>query len=377
LHKMEDGGSLSKGYTYIKRADVEQVAYYDKSGKTQIDFKPKNGFWVSKKALVDAGMNETKAKFDKNEVANQLTALSNEAWDKLSIQSGSEIYASDTLQQDLADEYQRLGINKIYKQLTKAERKKVSDVLTDENEHSLRNYLALRGYNGEAEYKNYVKMFEEGKAKFGYTSNWNPKNVDLPIVPFAEGGKIGFEGLSNKVAKNYEGKKVAPKYQDEYGKTYDKKEAKEVGKKVASKVYRQQLAKMEHGGELPEDLGKYFIKTRSTRVIPMSNIIPLRARAEGIANAEKYMKMAYDGKMDKRKPITLYKSQGKYRVYDGNSTYAVAKANGWEYIWAEVIKNPNMNTKEKRGVDIFTKAKQIRKEGEAWKDALQRAKAMK
>ena len=377
LHKMEDGGSLSKGYTYIKRADVNQVAYYDKNGKLQVEFKPKNGFWVSKKALVDAGMNETKAKFDKNEVANQLTALSNEAWDKLSIQSGSEIYASDTLQQDLADEYQRLGINKIYKQLTKAERKKVSDVLTDENEHSLRNYLALRGYNGEAEYKNYVKMFEEGKAKFGYTSNWNPKNVDLPIVPFAEGGKIGFEGLSNKVAKNYEGKKVAPKYQDEYGKTYDKKEAKEVGKKVASKVYRQQLAKMEHGGELPEDLGKYFIKTRSTKVIPMSNIIPLRARAEGIANAEKYMKMAYDGKMDKRKPITLYKSQGKYRVYDGNSTYAVAKANGWENIWAEVIKNPNMNTKEKRGVDIFTKAKQIRKEGEAWKDALQRAKAMK
>lgn len=377
LHKMEDGGSLSKGYTYIKRADVNQVAYYDKKGKLQVEFKPKNGFWVSKKALVDAGMNETKAKFDKNEVANQLTALSNEAWDKLSIQSGSEIYASDTLQQDLADEYQRLGINKIYKQLTKAERKKVSDVLTDENEHSLRNYLALRGYNGEAEYKNYVKMFEEGKAKFGYTSNWNPKNVDLPIVPFAEGGKIGFEGLSNKVAKNYEGKKVAPKYQDEYGKTYDKKEAKEVGKKVASKVYRQQLAKMEHGGELPEDLGKYFIKTRSTKVIRMSNIIPLRARAEGIANAEKYMKMAYDGKMDKRKPITLYKSQGKYRVYDGNSTYAVAKANGWENIWAEVIKNPNMNTKEKRGVDIFTKAKQIRKEGEAWKDALQRAKAMK
>lgn len=377
LHKMEDGGSLSKGYTYIKRADVNQVAYYDKNGKLQVEFKPKNGFWVSKKALVDAGMNETKAKFDKKEVANQLTASSNEAWDKLSIQSGSEIYASDTLQQDLADEYQRLGINKIYKQLTKAERKKVSDVLTDENEHSLRNYLALRGYNGEAEYKNYVKMFEEGKAKFGYTSNWNPKNVDLPIVPFAEGGKIGFEGLSNKVAKNYEGKKVAPKYQDEYGKTYDKKEAKEVGKKVASKVYRQQLAKMEHGGELPEDLGKYFIKTRSTKVIPMSNIIPLRARAEGIANAEKYMKMAYDGKMDKRKPITLYKSQGKYRVYDGNSTYAVAKANGWENIWAEVIKNPNMNTKEKRGVDIFTKAKQIRKEGEAWKDALQRAKAMK
>ena len=323
LHKMEDGGSLSKGYTYIKRADVNQVAYYDKSGKLQVEFKPKNGFWVSKKALVDAGMNETKAKFNAQDVANELSALSNEAWDKLSIQSGSEIYASDTLQQDLADEYQRLGINKIYKQLTKAERKKVSDVLTDENEHSLRNYLALRGYNGEAEYKNYVKMFEEGKVKYGYTSNWNPKNVDLPIVPFAKGGSTS------------------------------------------------------NGSKLPEEMGRYFTKPRGTKVISMSSIIPLRARAEGIANAEKNMKMAYDGKMEKRKPITLYKSQGKYRVYDGNSTYAVAKANGWENIWAEVIKNPNMNTYDKRGNDIFTKAKAIRKEGEAWKDALQRAKAMK
>jgi hypothetical protein len=89
------------------------------------------------------------------------------------------------------------------------------------------------------------------------------------------------------------------------------------------------------------------------------------------------MKMAYDGKMDKRKPITVYKSQRSYRVYDGNSTFAVAKANGWENIWANVMKNPNMNTYDKRGVDIFTRAKQIRKEGEAWKDALQRAKGMK
>jgi hypothetical protein len=194
---------------------------------------------------------------------------------------------------------------------------------------------------------------------------------------YAKGGKIGFEGLSNKVAKNYEGKKVAPKYRKEYGETYDKKEAKEVGDKVASKVYRQQLAKMEKGGKLPEDLGKYFIKTRKTKVVDMADLIPLRARPTGIENAEKYMRMAYEGKMEKRKPITIYKSQGKYKVYDGNSTYAVAKASGWEKIWAEVIKNPNMNTQDKRGKDIFTLAKEIRKEGEAWKDALQRAKTMR
>jgi hypothetical protein len=59
---------------------------------------------------------------------------------------------------------------------------------------------------------------------------------------YAKGGKLGFKGLSEKVAKRYEGQKVAPKYQKEYGKTYDKAEAQEVGKKVAAKVYRAQLS---------------------------------------------------------------------------------------------------------------------------------------
>jgi hypothetical protein len=50
--------------------------------------------------------------------------------------------------------------------------------------------------------------------------------------------KIGFNALANKVAKSYEGKAVAPKYQKEYGKRYSKEEAKEVGNKVAAKVKR-------------------------------------------------------------------------------------------------------------------------------------------
>jgi hypothetical protein len=63
------------------------------------------------------------------------------------------------------------------------------------------------------------------------------------ITEYAKGGKIGFEGLANKVAKRYIGKKVSKEYQGEYGKTYDQDEAKEVGNKVAGKVYKQQVAK--------------------------------------------------------------------------------------------------------------------------------------
>jgi hypothetical protein len=56
------------------------------------------------------------------------------------------------------------------------------------------------------------------------------------------GGVSKFKMLSDKVAKNYEGKRVKPQYQKEYGKVYSKSEAKEVGNKVAGKVKAMQKA---------------------------------------------------------------------------------------------------------------------------------------
>jgi hypothetical protein len=71
---------------------------------------------------------------------------------------------------------------------------------------------------------------------------WN-KVHNVSSDKYAKGGKVGFEGLAKKVAKRYVGRKVSKEYQAEYGKTYDAKEAKEVGNKVAGKVYQQQVAK--------------------------------------------------------------------------------------------------------------------------------------
>jgi ppGpp synthetase/RelA/SpoT-type nucleotidyltranferase len=82
-----------------------------------------------------------------------------------------------------------------------------------------------------------------------YPKNKYPKMINNPF--YAKGGKIGFDGLAKKVAKSYEGKPVEKQFQDEYGKKYNKKEAMEVGKKVAGKVYRQQQA-MAKGGEVLE-----------------------------------------------------------------------------------------------------------------------------
>ena len=67
---------------------------------------------------------------------------------------------------------------------------------------------------------------------------------------YEKGGRLGFAGLARKVAKRYEGKAVPKKYQEQYGKTYSKAESLEVGRKVAAKVFGQQQAMMEAGGEI-------------------------------------------------------------------------------------------------------------------------------
>ena len=68
---------------------------------------------------------------------------------------------------------------------------------------------------------------------------------------FKGGGKISnFDKLSDKVAKEYEGKPVKSQYQEEYGKYYSKEEAQEVGDKVAGKVKAMQTEKKAGGGKI-------------------------------------------------------------------------------------------------------------------------------
>jgi hypothetical protein len=431
LNQFEKGGKLIDNYTYIKRGDIFAVYYKDKTKKayfqTTMEDKPKNGFWVSKKALIREGgktPSKSSATFDAYESYDELSKLNGKIWDKLKIESGSQIYASDSLQKKLAIEYPNSGIDAKFKSLTAAQRKKVAEVMTDENEHSFRNYLTLRGYLGPKEYDSYERIFDPksryvlNPANFkNYTADkvkigsilttdtgvkvkvveYNPQfgvkvirtdkyAADKPsqymklkefkgFEKMADGGSIGFEALSKKVASRYAGKNVKPKYQKQYGKTYDKAEAKEVGDKVAAKVYRMQQGKMASGGkiELPHQLDKYFTKPAGTIEVEMSKLIPIRARKSGIENAEVYMKKAYDGEMSKRKPIEIYKTRNKkYRVNDGNSTFAVAKKNGWETIYATVVSNPNVTKRAEKST--FTIAKEIRKAGESWSDAVKRVK---
>jgi hypothetical protein len=107
-------------------------------------------------------------------------------------------------------------------------------------------------------------------------------------VSYAEGGSIGFKGLSAKVAKRYAGKKVAPKYQGEYGKRYSKSEAKEVGDKVAGKVYWQQKGrKMAEGGKILQEISTHKAVKKGDKIYIYIKGMPIE-NAEDKRLAKKY-----------------------------------------------------------------------------------------
>lgn len=128
--------------------------------------------------------------------------------------------------------------------------------------------------NNQKKYKVIVFLDAYGDSIY-VDRNDTKEDIDfLFSTEYAKGGKIGFKGLSEKVAARYKGKKVPAKYQSEYGKTYDAEEAKEVGNKVAAKVYRQQLAK------------KKFARGGNTSDQPKIYVEELIAHKEGLDDGE-------------------------------------------------------------------------------------------
>jgi hypothetical protein len=88
----------------------------------------------------------------------------------------------------------------------------------------------------------------------------------------------------------------------------------------------------------PEVLAKKYGLPIDVQEVPLSKITPVRARPEGIANAKPHMAKAGLGEGGKRDPITLVKQpDGSFKVFDGNSTFAIAKEQGWGKIPAMVV----------------------------------------
>ncbi len=96
-------------------------------------------------------------------------------------------------------------------------------------------------------------IYPISKSDFKKLAEDNKKEIEEILLKFKSsfygGGKTTFNEKSTVIAKKFEGKKVEPKYQKEYGKTYDKAEAKEVGNKIAGSMKAKYDSKMSGGGK--------------------------------------------------------------------------------------------------------------------------------
>jgi hypothetical protein len=193
------GGKIKNDYVYMAKRYVKEVHYDD--GKDLKVVKPSNGYWVKKSALKDSKKEE------------KMT----------------------------------------YEEFLKKRPKSVTGYTygTDWGGGNAKT-VKRTFYYGRSKYVDRVGWFNRDKGKSITDEVAYKLYLEQPSLAngekFKDGGKTTFNDKATAIAKNFEGKKVKPKYQKEFGKTYDKAEAKEVGKRVAGSQKAKYDSKMAGGG---------------------------------------------------------------------------------------------------------------------------------
>lgn len=97
--------------------------------------------------------------------------------------------------------------------------------------------------------KDYITIYQDVTNSKVTLVDWSDYEK-VKTAKMNTGGKVSFSEKSRAIARNFVGKQVEPKYQKEYGKTYDAKEAKEakeVGNKIAGAQKASYNSKAEKG----------------------------------------------------------------------------------------------------------------------------------
>lgn len=181
---------------------------------------------------------------------------------------------------------------------------------------------------------------------------------------YSKGGET-FAEKSSAIAKKYQGKTVAPKYQRNYGKRYDKDEAKEVGNKIVGKMVSMGMDK--------KALGGFFGKS--------SIVSAPKVSAPKVSLDEKQVKLNTGEWVQ-----VLDHSGNTLMVMDLNKLGSgavpkrvnISEVDMTSFMAGGKVKSKTTTKKSsgstKRG-GAMQLAKEIRKEGEKWTDAVKRASA--
>jgi hypothetical protein len=178
---------------------------------------------------------------------------------------------------------------------------------------------------------------------------------------FNDGGHVTFKRKAKSIAKRFVGKSVEPKYQKEYGRVYDKDEALEVGNKIAGKMRAMGMEKKAFG----DFLGK------AKNVVKKNNYKNLDDKQVMLKNGD--WVQVLDQSDDKLYVIDVSKlGTGAMPKF-----VSITEVDESSFMAGGKVKKNKSETKKssnstKRG-GAMQLAKEIRKEGEKWTDAVKRA----
>jgi hypothetical protein len=177
---------------------------------------------------------------------------------------------------------------------------------------------------------------------------------------FKGGGKIStFDKVSAKIAKEFEGKPVANKYQEEYGKYYSKQEAEIVGNKITGKSRAMDVDKKAFGGlfshvkKLTDSKPKYPNLEGKQVFLKTGELVQVFTQSDNTLSVLDVSKMNYSGERPRLIDISEVKNSS-FESGGGLNTKTSNKG-------AETLKKAN---------ELATK---IRIKGESWLDAKKRA----
>lgn len=301
-YKLEDGGNLERTAFYVSKRNVVKVQLKD--GK---DVKVANGYWIKKGAKPI----HTSKYDDGGEIRYEDYDDVIDMWDKLSISqrkklldsqedleeygNHSEIaeddwdelddYVTDVLENNFKSKMYAGGgstnkeieinseIEKIIEEIkSKGKYEKGKESVNAKGQKYRWDFYKLENPSSfllkkidSIQFKNYGQRTLSNSFDYRKLELKNNKDItiDRPtykgqsskfvtyrelVLLNAGGGKTTFKEKATAIAKKFEGKEVEPKYQKEYGKTYDKAEAKKVGNKIAGSQKAKYDSKMSGGG---------------------------------------------------------------------------------------------------------------------------------
>lgn len=227
------GGDLTSKANYIPKRDVVEVELKDGS-----KVKPVNGYWI-KKGAEPIGAESTPNSSSKSEPKINTTQIRKDARGNWRAETNVDNF----------DGYDwKISTVKTYSGNLVSSAQGGKSEPSGTKGYSIFKYTMYEDPNHTLEVskpkrltdKVVTEQHDKALAKF-------KKFMETGM--FKGGGKISnFDKLSDKVAKEYEGKPVKSQYQEEYGKYYSKEEAQEVGDKVAGKMKVMTADKKAFGG---------------------------------------------------------------------------------------------------------------------------------